>query len=818
MAVDRTPNDWYPLDPNTGDLLQRMLVRAREMPAFPAVVTADGEAITYAELVGRAAALAPILRERAVDGVVGVIGGFDLFVPIAIVAAAIAQVRLVVADAGDPPQRLSALFRSVGCPALTTERYRAAVDALDTGLVRSIVAVPDAAAEIDGLRGEPTVLVTTSGSTSAPKVAVLPRLRWQLAAADTSARFCRCRLVVAGVGTYGFISGLTTSFRRGRTAALFDPRVGSVAEMLDFLERHDVDSLAITTTMVHTLARAVDGGALGARIGYVNIRGERVNGTDLAALHALVPAAEIVHQFASTEAGTIAKWAWRPGDPIPDGPLPLGPPVESVAICFLDDDGRPTEPRPGTPRELAVKSEKIFEGYVGTADDGCFTDDDGGRWFRTGDLVSIDESGSLRVHGRLGRRVKVAGQFVDLDDVADTLERFGGVSQAAVTSFDDHGVVRLVGHLVPDGDAEVDPVRVRARLAESLPFHMVPSLMRVVPHPPLNRSGKLDHLELGRWRPTSAPADAREVARVLASPTESHLLALAAELIGRPVGLDDDLIDAGMVSIGWVELVERLRIDFGRELGLNRVLAVPTARGIAEIVTADGPVPAMVRLTTGERLPSIVWFVNGLAASEAVPVARALAGRPVWVPTPKGFGRPGEMAFRVADAVDDAIEAISGEGPSGPLVVVGFSAGCHHAQALAARLVEQGRDVVLLVLLDPPGGHRRWPGSRQLRQLELELRAWWARNRLRRRTVTGGEKAPHWLWVAMRREQFKSRLPAYGGATLVIRSAALAGHQLPAGLTGPVQVERIDGDHWAVITDAAVVADLIETAIASATS
>jgi aryl carrier-like protein len=628
--------------------------------------------------------------------------------------------------------------------------------------------------------------------------------------------FRRCRLMVAGVGTYAHVNSAITSMCRGGTLAMFDPRVGSTTELVGFLTEHDVTSLSVTPTMAHAISRATGGTPVDAPVEYVNVRGERVGGNDLKVLHQLFPFAQIAHMYATTETSRIALWTWNIGDPVPEGLLPLGPPSEGCIVRFVGADGEVGPAPRGQPEELLVRAPTIFDGYVGRDPDDGFVVAEGQRWYRTGDLVSVDDEGSLRVHGRVGRRVKVAGQFVDLDDVANAFERLDGVARAAVTYFDVGESARLVGHLVPERGIPLDTVALRARLADDLPIHMVPSLVRIVDEPPLNRSGKIDHLELARWRPALPDHSAHDRILEMSTPTEARLLSLATTLVGRPVTLDDDLIDVGMVSVAWVELVERIKADFGTDVELGELLAAPTVRGIATLLDAERPERSLVALSAGSGLTPIVWVPNGIAAQEAIPLSRALPGHPVYVPLLKGFGRPGRIALRVDDVVADMAEAIEAELPSGGFALAGFSAGCHHAQALAARLAADGRDVELLILLDPPSGRGGWRAV--LSRCKRELEAVAAKPHLRRH-VAGTEVChPKWLWWAMRRDQVRHRPPVYDGATLVVRTSQMAGRPAPVSLTGPVWVERVVGDHLAVITDVEPVAGHIVDALAAGRS
>ena len=62
-------------------------------------------------------------------------------------------------------------------------------------------------------------------------------------------------------------------------------------------------------------------------------------------------------------------------------------------------------------------------------------DGDGVRWYRTGDLVSDDETAAAYVfHGRRDRMVKKRGYRIELGEIESALYRHDGVDRAGVVA------------------------------------------------------------------------------------------------------------------------------------------------------------------------------------------------------------------------------------------------------------------------------------------------------------------------------------------------------------------------------------------------
>jgi mycobactin phenyloxazoline synthetase len=121
------------------------------------------------------------------------------------------------------------------------------------------------------------------------------------------------------------------------------------------------------------------------------------------------------------------------------------------------------------------------------------------RWYRTRDIVRVDEVGQLFYVGRTDRMVKVRGMRVDLGEIESALGRVEGVRECAVVALPDPELGARLHAFVggaADGLAE-GPVR--AALARLLPSHMVPEKVHLraelLPH---TATGKIDRVALTR--------------------------------------------------------------------------------------------------------------------------------------------------------------------------------------------------------------------------------------------------------------------------------------------------------------------------------
>ncbi|MGW7231444.1 non-ribosomal peptide synthetase [Streptomyces cyaneofuscatus] len=265
----------------------------------------------------------------------------------------------------------------------------------------------------------------------------------------------------------------------------------------------------------------------------------------------------------------------------------VGRPLPGWHVYVLDSAGRLLPP--GAVGEICVGGAGVAQGYVGRPDltTERFLPDpyNGGRMYRSGDRGRLRPDGALEHLGRIDDQVKIRGFRIELDEIRSVLLESGSVRAAAVVvrSPDSSGAngARIDAYVALDGG---DVAAVRAHAAAVLPDYMVPATVTEVGALPLTASGKVDVAKLPAPRITtrSDPDDRPTADDAMAA----RLQELWSELLGFPIGLDDDFFEAGGNSVVAVKSSAVMRAEGMPTLRLRQFYRHPTIRQVVAALKA----------------------------------------------------------------------------------------------------------------------------------------------------------------------------------------------------------------------------------------
>ena len=165
----------------------------------------------------------------------------------------------------------------------------------------------------------------------------------------------------------------------------------------------------------------------------------------------------------------------------------VGLPLPGTECRVVDPDDPDTDVERG---ELLVRGPQVFRGYYGKPEEtaAVFVDD----WFRTGDIVTIDEAGFVRIVDRIKELIITGGFNVAPTEVESVLRQHPSVTDVAVVGLpDEHSGEQVVAAVVASDPDTFDAEAVRAFARGILTPYKVPKRLVVVEELPRSLIGKV---------------------------------------------------------------------------------------------------------------------------------------------------------------------------------------------------------------------------------------------------------------------------------------------------------------------------------------
>jgi amino acid adenylation domain-containing protein len=603
--------------PQASTIYQLFQAQVATRAQWPAISHEYGT-VTYRQLAGQADALARALSALGIDRhsrVAFVLGKSPL-----LVVAMLAIIRLgaayVPVEANLPASRRAKMLSDSDSKLLVTDvpDVVANVPVLFLGPDADVLSRPPRPAAPAGDTVEdragstPTdiaYIMYTSGTTGAPKGVqvshrAVVRLVYDTDYADLGpeTRILQTGAIAFDAATFEIWGAILN----GGTVALTPVEtVLDARRLAAAIARHRVNTMWLTAGLFNQLVEQDPAVFNGCQ---VLTGGEAASARHFASAIAACPDSTFTNCYGPTENTTFST-AYRATDLSDDvdGTIPIGRPITNSTAYVLDSEGNPQPV--GVPGELCVGGAGLSDGYLGrpNLNERVFVHagPDAERLYRTGDIAYWTEEMTLRFVGRADDQVKIRGFRVELAEVENYLGRATGVAEAvALVRRDENGAAVLCAYYT--ADRQMAATDLRQALRRELPEYMVPTRFQQLEKIPLTSNHKVDREALVNLEPLEADRDPEP--RKPRTPHEISAVKVFADLLGLPeVGLDDDFFALGGHSLLAMRLWSRIRETIDTRIGLDEVLAHPTAGAVAELaerVTAqdgesDRPAARLVR-------------------------------------------------------------------------------------------------------------------------------------------------------------------------------------------------------------------------------
>lgn len=460
-------------------------------PSAPAIVTIDGQVLTYAKLAQTVAAFASHVRQENI----GTGDRVAIDIPNETVRLclifALSRIGAIAVPSGTPDEIIGA---GVGLTAVISYRveYRATprVIAFHQGWFSPIETPSSPASHSRLTEEDPTCLVmASSGSTGRKKFMefrqgmLQRRLDWDDGMLLHNGAN---RLMTLSIATdFGFRNALRT-LRHG--GVLVGP-ASSPQATIELLDLHDIGELVTTPSILIDLIEEM-------RHRPRQLPGYRsiiTVGGPIAGFYA-AEAARLFHStvtnvYGSTEIGIIGvatgeEWFANAGASGSISPW--------LRLEIIDDEGKLLPP--GGEGQVRVKLDSAFTvlGYMngGEVDEEPIRD----GWFYPGDLGQVSEAGQLSISGRARELINTGGNKISPAAIEERLSHIRGISRVAAVGIRNESGFDSVGIAICRRPEE--PIsEIRKAVSRRLNLASDPRIIEV-DQLPLNDSGKIDRARL----------------------------------------------------------------------------------------------------------------------------------------------------------------------------------------------------------------------------------------------------------------------------------------------------------------------------------
>ncbi|MFV0318919.1 MAG: long-chain-fatty-acid--CoA ligase [Microbacterium sp.] len=277
------------------------------------------------------------------------------------------------------------------------------------------------------------IIQYTSGTTGTPKGAALTHRNLLANAAQAQAWVpqitrgdgCVVYAVLPMFHAYGLTLCLTFAMSMGARLVLFpkfDPDM-----VLEVTKKHPATFLPLVPPIADRLLKAAE------------TTGVSLHGTQIAISGAMALPHELVVPFEAASGGYLVEGYGLSecspvlmANPVAANRVPgtVGLPLPGTECRVVDPDEPTHDVAPGERGELIVRGPQVFSGYYGKPEETERVFVDG--WFRTGDIVTIDDSGFVRIVDRIKELIITGGFNVAPTEVEIALRQHPDVEDAAV--------------------------------------------------------------------------------------------------------------------------------------------------------------------------------------------------------------------------------------------------------------------------------------------------------------------------------------------------------------------------------------------------
>ncbi|CAF3878585.1 unnamed protein product [Adineta steineri] len=257
---------------------------------------------------------------------------------------------------------------------------------------------------------------------------------------------------------------------------------------------------------------------------------------------------------------TIASTAYRVNMISERQNVPIGQPFGNYRCLIMDEFQQSCITNQDS--ELFIGGVGVFTGYLGRDDLSAKTfiyiNDE--LFYRTGDLVHVDNKGLIHYVGRKDYQIKLHGQRIELGEIERCLFNIASISACVVIKWGNDHLIAYVQ------SSHINENELRGHCQSHLPPHMIPSLFVILDKLPLNANGKVDRKLLPPPHFSSTHLTNSIELSLPTNDTELSIHHIWCEILKlKQISTNTNIFTIGGHSLVIMQLFHRYKIEFHLE-------------------------------------------------------------------------------------------------------------------------------------------------------------------------------------------------------------------------------------------------------------
>lgn len=429
-----------------------------------------------------------------------------------------------------------------------------------------------------------------------------------------------------------------------------------------------------------------------------------------------------------------------------DTPVTIGRPIDNTQFYILDEYNNLAPP--GIEGEICIAGDGLARGYINRPEltnekfiPIPYADWPGARMYRTGDLGKLLHNGEIQYLDRIDRQVKIHGYRIEIGEIEQAITRLPGIKETAVTTWDDiSGGQRLVAYLVlfPDRYPTTSghsrnmtlPREIfqswTDQLKKNLPDYMIPSEFILLEALPVTSNGKIDRNNLPKPSVRTQLVDNSFIAPRTSA--EKLVAAIWSEQLKvQDISINSNFFELGGHSLIAVNIMMAIERQTGRRLPLAGFFQNSTIEKLALMIDVEenklnwnSLVPIK---STGSKTPIYLVHGSGLNVLAFSALGKYMdEDQPVYGMQALGLNGKTEFLYSIEEIARKYNAEILAHDPQGPYALAGYSLGGFIAFEMARQLLQMGKEIKMLGILDTHAANRDASEKRKKRVYKKIIR------------------------------------------------------------------------------------------------